>query len=88
LEVKNEAVLLAETLDGNEPDKAAEEAYYGYQGRNGNQKNQGQIPKVKVKLGNITTSRHKRRPGRETCGNPRLHRLDIANRVNQINQTG
>jgi hypothetical protein len=45
LKVKNEAVLLAETLDGNEPDKTAEEAYYGYQGRNGNQKNQGQIPK-------------------------------------------
>ena len=31
LEVKNEAVLQAETLDGNEPDKAAEEVYYGYQ---------------------------------------------------------
>jgi hypothetical protein len=42
LKVKNEAVLQAETLDGNEPDKAAEEAYYGYQGRNRNQKNQNQ----------------------------------------------
>jgi len=46
MEVKNEAVLQTETLDDNEPEEAAEDAYYGYQnqGRNRNQnpRNQGQ----------------------------------------------
>ncbi len=40
MEVKNEAVLQTETLDGNEPDESAEDAYYGYQGRNRNYRDQ------------------------------------------------
>jgi hypothetical protein len=46
MEAKNEAVLQTETLDDNEPEEAAEDAYYGYQnqGRNRNQnRNQGQF---------------------------------------------
>ena len=42
MEAKNEAVLQTETFDDNEPEDATEEAYYGYQGKNRNQRNQHQ----------------------------------------------
>ena len=61
LKVKNEAALQAETLNGNKPDKTAEEAYYG-EIETRKTKVNTKI-KVKVKLGYLTTSRHKRRPG-------------------------
>ncbi len=40
MEDKSEAVLQTETPDGNEPEDTAEDAYYGYQGRDRNYRNQ------------------------------------------------
>jgi hypothetical protein len=42
MEAKNEAILQTETFDDIEPEDATEEAYYSYQGKNRNHRNQYQ----------------------------------------------